>query len=384
MGPLMSSLGIEGMSGLSVSWMAALGILVLLVPLSALFSALSLSLSTLARSVKEAQHYLTPMFLLVMPLAMVVVIPNIPLTPTLAAVPITNVVLFFRDLLLGKLEVVTTLIVIASTAVFAALALFVSVTLFLREETLFRGPEGTGSLLTRPAPRRVPTASAAVFLFAGALAMMWYAQPLLPADDLIRAAVTVQFALLLAPCLLLAWWLRVHPVHTFRLRLPHPSALLLALPVGLTVPIANSALQRALFDDTIEPGAFKELGERFEEAISSNSPLLLVLVLAVLPTVVEELFFRGFVLSALRGAFRGRAALARALFVTALLFALFHIYPEKWLATGTVGLILAVIAVRTGSIWPCMLVHALNNGSLVLYARMQRDWTLAAPVYSTG
>jgi sodium transport system permease protein len=236
-------------------------------------------------------------------------------------------------------------------------------------------------LLTRPAPRRVPTASAAVFLFAGALAMMWYAQPLLPADDLIRAAVTVQFALLLAPCLLLAWWLRVHPVHTFRLRLPHPSALLLALPVGLTVPIANSALQRALFDDTIEPGAFKELGERFEEAISSNSPLLLVLVLAVLPAVVEELFFRGFVLSALRGAFRGRAALARALFVTALLFALFHIYPEKWLATGTVGLILAVIAVRTGSIWPCMLVHALNNGSLVLYARMQRDWTFAAPVY---
>jgi hypothetical protein len=56
-------------------------------------------------------------------------------------------------------------------------------------------------LLTRPAPRRVPTASDAVFLLAVALAMMWNAQPLLPADDLIRAAVTVQFALLLAPCL---------------------------------------------------------------------------------------------------------------------------------------------------------------------------------------
>src|SRR5207244_13273707 len=78
LGPLMGQMSAAAGGGLRVTPTVLVGILALLVPLAALFSAASLALSTLARSVKEAQHYLTPLILVVMPLALVVLVPHVP------------------------------------------------------------------------------------------------------------------------------------------------------------------------------------------------------------------------------------------------------------------------------------------------------------------
>jgi len=360
-------------AGLSLSPTVLFGVLALLVPLSALFSAVSLALSTLARSVKEGQHYLTPLFLVVMPLAMVVMIPNVPLTNALAPVPVTNAVLFFRDLLLDKVDPATTTIVMVSTFAYAALALWACVSLFLREETLFRGPESGASLFARPARRERPTGAAAMFLFAACMALVWYGQSWLP-KDVVKNVLATQFAVIVGPCLLLAAWLRTSPRATFSLRAPGALAAVAAALIGLGAPILNMALQQWI-NPSPTSDALRRIDEEIRAFVAAN-PFGAAMIFGVLPAVCEELFFRGFVLSGLRSSFRGRFATTRAVVASAGLFALFHIFPEKYLPTFLMGLVLGFLCARTGSIWPGMIAHAVNNASAVL-----SDWPPVASAY---
>jgi sodium transport system permease protein len=378
MGPLVGTMGVEGLEGLQISARALVGILALLVPLGALFAALSIGLSTLARSVKEAQHYLTPLFLFVMPLSMVVVIPNVELSPTLAAVPITNVVLFFRDLMVGKLEPWAAVTVLGTTVAVAGLALWATVRLFLREETLFRGPEGTGSLLSRPAGRPLPPAGAAILYFTVSIALVWYLQPLLPAENLLLNVLATQALVVALPCALLAWWLRLDLARTFRVRAPRWDVLALAVPIGLTMPVVNGFLQRHVIGEIPEEGPFHQLAEVFEKMITETPAALLVLLFAVLPALFEELAFRGFVMSGVWDQKRRTRPGAGAILGAAVLFALFHIYPEKWLGTFVVGAVLGVLAVAARSVWPAVLAHFLNNATLVLAGKVGDDHILRA------
>jgi sodium transport system permease protein len=363
LGPFGGLIAPELGSGLRITPTVVFGVLALLVPLSALFSAVSLALSTLARSVKEGQHYLTPLFLVVMPLAMVVIIPNVPLTRALAPVPVTNAVLFFRDLLLDKVDPATAAVVMVSTFAYAAAALWGCVSLFLREETLFRGPEGGTAFFVRPAARERPSGAAAMFLFAGALALVWYGQSWLP-KEIVGNVLATQFLVILAPCALMAIWLRTSPGATFRLHGAGAVAFLAAVAIGLAAPVLNMAMLEN-FGPTTLPPALQRIQEEMGAFVVAN-PARAALLFGVLPAVCEELFFRGFVLSGLSSAMRGRGAEIRAVVLTSALFAVFHIFPEKWPPTFLMGLVLGFLAVRTGSIWPGMLAHAANNSFAVL------------------
>ena len=88
----------------------------------------------------------------------------------------------------------------------------------------------------------------------------------------------------------------------------------------------------------------------------------LVLVFAVAPAIFEELAFRGLLqgrLCALMG--RGLGIVA-----TAALFAAAHGISAGTPLHVTIGLYLGVLRLRSGSLLPCMLVHGLYNGTLVL------------------
>lgn len=82
---------------------------------------------------------------------------------------------------------------------------------------------------------------------------------------------------------------------------------------------------------------------------------------ALLPGVIEELVFRGWVLGALQP-FGER----RALLLSALLFGLLHGNLTQMPFALLLGLVFGFIALRTGRLWPCMIIHAANNGMSVL------------------
>ena len=108
------------------------------------------------------------------------------------------------------------------------------------------------------------------------------------------------------------------------------------------------------------PGWFMELFARlFDSDLGVWGGILRIVVIA---PIVEEVIFRGVIMSGLSRNYHP----AWAIFFSALLFALFHLNPWQFAATFALGLILGWIRIRTGSVLACIAGHATHNGLVFL------------------
>lgn len=94
-----------------------------------------------------------------------------------------------------------------------------------------------------------------------------------------------------------------------------------------------------------------------------TSLLLNIVLTAVLPALVEEMIFRGYILGALRPHGDGLAIV-----LSAVLFGLFHGNVLQIPFALILGLVMGYLTVQTDSIWPAVLLHFTNNLMSVLLA----------------
>lgn len=98
--------------------------------------------------------------------------------------------------------------------------------------------------------------------------------------------------------------------------------------------------------------------------------LLRLLVMAALPALCEELFFRG-ILQRMFNSFFKKPFLA--IIATALVFALFHASWYNYLPITIAGSILGLIYYYTGNIWYNIILHFLINAAQILMVFFQTD-----------
>lgn len=97
-----------------------------------------------------------------------------------------------------------------------------------------------------------------------------------------------------------------------------------------------------------------------------------IAMLAVVPAFCEELLFRGYVQRQFE---RGTGA-AVGVLCSGIIFGLYHLRLSQVLPLSALGIYLAYLAWRTGSLWPAVLVHFANNAFSVVaanYAAQQSD-----------
>ena len=83
----------------------------------------------------------------------------------------------------------------------------------------------------------------------------------------------------------------------------------------------------------------------------------MVVTVAIAAPLGEELFFRGFALPAL-----GRSMkLGWAVVLSGALFSLLHLDPIGFIGLWEIGVLLALLRIWSGSLWPAILAHATNN-----------------------
>lgn len=117
---------------------AALSVLVMALPLAVLFASVLITIASFAKTNKEAQSYIVPLIIVVIVPAIAAMLPGIDLNPKLALVPILNVSLLCKELVIGIYHWNYIAIIFSSTCVYAAIALFLAVKMFQRESILFR------------------------------------------------------------------------------------------------------------------------------------------------------------------------------------------------------------------------------------------------------
>ncbi len=93
----------------------------------------------------------------------------------------------------------------------------------------------------------------------------------------------------------------------------------------------------------------------------------MILVVAVIAPVVEELLFRGWLWSAFSRWLPGWAVVI----VTSVLFAAFHLDPAQGIPLILTGLFLGWVRMTTGSVGPAIAAHLANNALAVFMAQQQ-------------
>ena len=141
------------------------------------------------------------------------------------------------------------------------------------------------------------------------------------------------------------------------------------IKLNLAVPLILAGLTVAFTADYLTDllqSSFAVFGVENNIDLSVESRTLLeniinIVAVSVIPPLVEEFLFRGIVLGKLR--FFGDAF---ALFLSSALFALMHGNIIQIPFAFIVGLVLAFLTIRTGSLVPSMVVHFIVNFRSVL------------------
>ena len=108
------------------------------IPMAILSATLMIAIATMAKSYKEAQSYVTPLFLVAVLPAMVSLLPGVKLNPGMALIPIVNFSLLIKELILGDWSWTSFILSVLSNLIYAAIAFTAAVMVFKNERILFR------------------------------------------------------------------------------------------------------------------------------------------------------------------------------------------------------------------------------------------------------
>ncbi len=87
--------------------------------------------------------------------------------------------------------------------------------------------------------------------------------------------------------------------------------------------------------------------------------------------VIEELFFRGYLLNRLN--FGGNSGALFALFASSILFGVLH---ENWILAMGAGLLFGLLVIKSGKLFDAITAHSVANGLIALWALIANDWSI--------
>lgn len=204
---------------------------------------------------------------------------------------------------------------------------------------------------------------------------------LMPSAEAVSTLYLVQNVSAAGSFLLPAWLFarRVAPGHAagfLGCRPTPPAAYLLGLAAFLTLlPWINATTTWNL--EALQSWQSSPLGLFFKQMSERNEALLQMflnqtdmgafglnlLTLALMPAVCEEFFFRGCLQSFLTAHTRHPQT---GIWLTALIFSLLHLDPVGFLPRLFLGALLGYVFAASRSLYPGILLHFLNNASVVV------------------
>jgi sodium transport system permease protein len=348
-------------------------LLALLLLFAAFFSAVLLSLTSFARSFKEAQAYLIPLMLGALGPGVLAMMPGLGLTAELAVLPLVNVVLLARDLFNGHAEPLLALVVVTTTLLYALAALALAARVFGAESVLYSEQSGWSDLFRRPEEAQAaPSIVSALWCLALAVPLHFLVQGLVRpgTDDPSQISPAfVAMSLVVGAVLSILLFVGLPAVAThlgrvrwttgFALARPRAAALVAGLVLGGSLwPLVLRFLQHSTSVTAAEEGLVDALR-------SAAGPLLLVTTITA--AVTEELFFRGYLFAALRA----RSGPLVTIGVTAVLFGIAHVFLggalglERLLPSTLLGVVLGAVCWVSGSAVPGIVLHVTHNTVLV-------------------
>jgi len=343
---------------LQLSTGMALTLLLLFVPLAATIASVLLMISAYAKSYKESQMYFFPVYLLSMIPSLASLMPGVSLRSAIAFVPLANVSVAAREIMIGRPDTLMIGVTLAVMILTAAYLMRASARMLTREDLVVPAHFEAAEFLGGPAlfQKRVLRWFALMWVIVFAVATNVQALA-----SFQRQLIFNELVVMLGSSLLMLWIYRLNPTEVLSLKPVKPAvwlAILFLIPTGHLTALGIFQIVNVVIP------APQEMLQRFsEDVIPRGMPIWqLLMYIAVLPAICEELLFRGVLLNGLKRRLRPAALVV----VVGIIFGLFHVSLYRIAPTAALGMVLTVIAIMTGSVFPGMVMHAGNNALGVL------------------
>jgi sodium transport system permease protein len=341
-----------------------------LIPVGCLVSAGMLAVCVFARSYKEAQHYLTPIYIFLLVPIILSALPGVTLTKTTAWMPALNVMLLIRTALVDPLGAEVAVMVFVANCVWAILVLAIAVRAFESEEVLLGGDGAAADAFRiKPADMGVakPSLTLAIVSFCLGMVLLVYAGGGLQKMHLIGGMLATQWGLIAATSLLVARGFRLGLVETFSWRRPSALAVVgaILLGAGAWAGIGGVVAQMQEFVLPVPESFAKQMSELLGITDDRYPIWIMLATFALTPAICEEVFFRGLFMSGLRSKLNKWPAII----VCGLGFGMFHLSIYRILPTAILGMVIAWVLWETRSIIPCIILHAFNNGTALCVSK---------------
>ena len=374
---------------LSLPWLNVAAALAVVPPAAFLFASVMVAIGALARSFKEAQTLLTPVYFLCMAPSLLAALGDFDLSGGAAFIPGVGVTLLARDLIVGHASLLGTLAVLVSTTIYGTAALVMAARLYDSERLLGSDDAGVplrawlrhlvfgsrgdrAGVAAAPAAAvpiagtTTPTAGHALLLYAIAWLMLFAFAPL-QAWRLGPGIAAFQWVGLLGLTAIYARGSGRPLREVLRLRRPSLASLAGAILFGLSAWLVVGLLAEWLMP------APKQVIESLRHVVSPSESgrgfVLTLLLVAVSPAVCEEALFRGPILRGLLSRFSPLGAAV----LTGILFGLFHGDIWRFVPSALLGVGLSAIALASDSIVPAMVAHFINNACLLILVHRGLD-----------
>ncbi len=333
-----------------------------LVTFSFFVSAITMIVVSMTKSFKEAQNYCTPLMLVILLPSYITMVPSISLDPITSFIPIVNISLGVKALFTANTDYLLISFVILSNLLYSSLAVVLLSKIFTSENILFSSKHNFKLLQSRSNRPFIgtPGIGDGIILFSGGLVAILYLSTVVTmfTSDTHIILFSTQCIIALIP-LLYSLYIKCDFKETFSLKYFHYKYILLGIPLVLISLFGVVIIQNILI--SIIP-SLQTFVENFSNMISFDSLYIQVFLVAIMPAICEELFFRGFLLKA----FNVDKHPFTIILITSILFGIYHMNILQFFTGLLLGSVLGFITYKSKSIYPAIILHFMNNFIAIL------------------
>ena len=325
-------------------------------------SAVSMCVCSLAKSFKDAQNYITPVMFLVLIPSYASMIPNINLDRTTAVIPVVNISLLIKSVLSFQSNLGLIALVFISNFAFVILSVVLLSKMFNSEDILFGNGKSFSFLEKRRDIKKgtMPGVSDGIVLFGVGLVLLIYVGSYVQLKFGMTGIALTQIMILSLP-ILLAYYIKSDFKNVFSLRLPRFRDLIGAFSLWIgsyLIVFVITSITLYYFPQN------QEIVEKLNDALFMKDNLFLnICLIALMPAICEEIFFRGFILTSFK---YNKKSYVGAIIASGILFGIMHMDFIRIIPTSILGMAFAYAVCKTNSIFVSMFMHFLNNGFAVV------------------
>lgn len=331
-------------------------LLIALIATALLITAFSMCFCVFAKSSKEANNYMTPVMLVVMLASMIGMIPTVELNYTFAIIPFINITLLIKQVLGQQLDIYLAFVTIMVNIAYSIITVWVLAKMYDSEDVMFSDGFRSFRLFQKRADIKkntIPAMGDVLLCVVVLYLAMTYVGGFVSARDMFLGAIVSQIMILVLP-MALTWYMKTDKKQLFYLNKPDfgkvPGAILFYIGSYVLATVIGAVLTNMF------PESAQNVNISFDE-IFSHPFVIVVLVVALMPAVGEELLFRGLIY----GSMKHKYSVVWAIVISSVVFGVFHGSIVRILPTGILGACFAYVLYKTNSIYVTSCMHFFNN-----------------------